>query len=267
MQAERPEAILRNELKAKLARDEVALSMTVRLVRSVEIARLARTCGYDSLYVDLEHNSFSLDSTSQICCAALSAGITPLVRVPASRPEYVGRALDGGAMGVIAPHVRCAADVEAVVRLAKYPPQGERSAGGLLPQLHYRRFPVAAAHAALNAATLVFAMLETRAALDEVDAIAAVDGLDLLLIGTNDLCAELGIAGQFDHPLVGQAYASAIAACRRHGKHVGIGGLGARPDLIAGFIAQGARYVSAGSDLDFLVSGAGGFVAELESGR
>ena len=86
MEAEPLDEILRNQVKAKLARDEVVVSMIVRLVRSVEIARIARTCGYDSLYVDLEHNSFSLDTTSQICCAALEVGLTPLVRVPASPP-------------------------------------------------------------------------------------------------------------------------------------------------------------------------------------
>lgn len=256
MEAEPLHEVLRNHVKTKLARDEVVVSMIVRLVRSVEIARIAKTCGYDSLYVDLEHNSFSLGSTSQICCAALEVGITPLVRVPASRPEYIGRALDGGALGVIAPHVSSAAEVEAVVRQARFPPAGERSAGGPLPHLGYRSFPAAAANAQLDAATMVVAMIESKPALDAVEAIAAVDGLDLLLIGTNDLCAACGITGQFDHPLVREAYARTLAACRRHGKHTGVGGLGSRPDLIEEFVSQGARYVSAGSDLTFLMTGA-----------
>jgi 2-keto-3-deoxy-L-rhamnonate aldolase RhmA len=106
--------ILRNNVKEKLARDEVVASMTVRLVRTVEIARIARTAGFDTLYVDLEHSSFSLDACGQICMAALEAGIAPFVRVPANTPEYIARVLEGGALGVIAPHLGSADEARAV---------------------------------------------------------------------------------------------------------------------------------------------------------
>src|SRR5471032_905359 len=98
--------IVWNNVKEKLARDEVVASMTVRLVRHIEIARIAKTAGFDTLYVDVEHSSFSLDTTGQICMAALAVGIAPFVRVPSTRPEHVSRALDAGALGVIAPHIR-----------------------------------------------------------------------------------------------------------------------------------------------------------------
>src|SRR5690349_8406279 len=139
--AERAGDILRNPVKDKLARGEVVASMTVRLVRGVEIASLAKTAGFDTLYVDVEHSSFSLETTSQICIAALTVGIAPFVRVPSIRPEHVSRALDGGALGVIAPHVCSAEEARAVVRAAKYAPLGERSAAGTLPHLQYRAFP------------------------------------------------------------------------------------------------------------------------------
>ena len=102
--------ILRNHVKEKLKRDEVVASRAVRLVRSTEIARIAATAGFDTLHVDVEHSSFSLEAASQICMAALAAGITPFVRVPASTPDYVSRALDGGALGVIVPHIGSAAE-------------------------------------------------------------------------------------------------------------------------------------------------------------
>ena len=130
--------ILRNHAKDKLARGEVVASMTVRLVRGIEIAHIAKTAGFDSLYVDMEHSSFSLETTGQICMAALAAGITPLVRVPGV--AEVSRVLDGGALGVIAPHVRSAAEARDYVTAAKFPPLGERSAAGPLPHLHYRCF-------------------------------------------------------------------------------------------------------------------------------
>ena len=107
--------ILRNRVKEKLARDELVSSMTVRLVRTIEIARIAATAGFDALYVDIEHNSFSLDATGQICMAALAVGITPLVRVPSI--EMIPRVLDGGALGIIAPHVRSPEDARNVAAM------------------------------------------------------------------------------------------------------------------------------------------------------
>lgn len=257
--------ILRNRVKEKLARDELVSSMTVRLVRTIEIAHIAATAGFDSLYVDIEHNSFSLDTTGQICIAALSVGITPLVRVPSI--EMIPRVLDGGALGIIAPHVRSPDDARNVVTMAKYAPHGQRSAAGNLPHLHYRNFPIAAANAAMNDATMVVVMIETVAALESVEAIAAVPGVDLLLIGTNDLTTEMGIAGQYDHPAVRDAYSKSMAACRKHGKHLGVGGLASRPDLAGQMVTLGARYVSTGTDLQFLLGAATAKAAEVAAMR
>jgi 4-hydroxy-2-oxoheptanedioate aldolase len=246
--------ILHNNVKEKLARDEVVVSMTVRLVRNVEIARIARTAGFDTLYVDLEHSSFSIDTCGQICMASLEAGVAPLVRVPANTPEYISRVLAGGALGVIAPHIRSADEAKAVVRAAKFPPLGERSNASGLPHLHFRAFPVAEAYAALNDATMVVVQFESAAALAQAEEIVAVDGVDMVLIGLNDLLADWGIPGEYDHPRVREAYAKTIAACRQRGKHCGVGGLATRPDLVAEFVKMGARYVSTGTDLAFLLS-------------
>ena len=245
--------ILRNTVKEKLARDEVVASMTVRLVRTVEIARIAHTAGFDALYVDLEHSSFSLETCAQICMAALEAGITPFVRVPANTPDYISRVLDAGALGVIAPHIRSAEDARAVIKAAKFPPLGERSAAGGLPHLHFRSFPVAEAYAALNDATMVVVQFESAAALAQAEQIIALDGIDMVLIGLNDLLGDLGIPGEYDHPRVREVYAQTIAACRKRNKHCGVGGLATRPDLAAEFVKMGARYVSTGTDLGFLV--------------
>jgi 4-hydroxy-2-oxoheptanedioate aldolase len=246
--------VLRNHMKERLSRGEVVSSITVRLVRGIEIARIAKTAGFDSLYVDMEHSSFSLETTGQICMAALAAGVTPLVRVPGV--AEVSRVLDAGALGVIAPHVRSAADARAYVTAAKFPPLGERSAAGPLPHLHYRSFPAAEADAALNDATLLMVQFESEDALAKADEIAAVEGVDMVMIGTNDLLADWGMAGQYEHPRVHEAYATTIAACRRHGKHVGVGGLASRPQLAAEFVRMGARYVSTGTDLGFLLAAA-----------
>jgi 2-keto-3-deoxy-L-rhamnonate aldolase RhmA len=104
-----------NSVKEKLQRGEVVASMTVRLVSGVEIVRLAKSAGFDSIYIDLEHSAFSIETTSQLCIMALEADLPAFVRVPANTPEYISRVLDGGALGVIAPGVRSAAEARTVV--------------------------------------------------------------------------------------------------------------------------------------------------------
>jgi hypothetical protein len=152
--------VLRNHVKEKLTRGEVVASMTVRLIRGIEIARIAKTAGFDSLYVDMEHSSFSLETMGQICIAALEVGITPFVRVPGLAD--VQRILDAGALGIIAPHVSSAAEARDYVKAAKYPPLGERSNAGNLPHLQYRSFPAAEAYAAIDAATMVIVRQASR---------------------------------------------------------------------------------------------------------
>jgi 4-hydroxy-2-oxoheptanedioate aldolase len=246
--------ILRNHMKEKLAANEVVASMTVRFSRSIEIAAVAKTAGFDTLYVDLEHNTLSIDTCCQICISAQQIGITPLVRVPANTPDYICRVLDGGAMGVITPHVRSAEEARAISELVKFPPLGQRSAGGALSHYQYRSLPMAETNSAMNDATSLVVMMETVAALENVEAIIATAGVDMLLIGSSDLCAEMGIAGQFDHPRLRDAFARSIEAAGKVGKHVGVGGLASRDDLMTQFVQMGARYVSTGTDLAFLVA-------------
>jgi 4-hydroxy-2-oxoheptanedioate aldolase len=206
------------------------------------------------IYIDLEHSTITLEATGQICLAALSAGVVPMVRVPANTPEYIQRVLDGGALGVIAPGIRSADEARAVVRATKFAPQGERGAGGALPHLEYRPFPTPEANAAINEATMVIVQLESAEAVNKAEEIAAVEGVDMVLIGVNDLLASMGLAGQFEHPKVRDAYARTIAARRKHGKHVGVGGLSTRPKLAAEFVAMGARMLSTETDIQFLLA-------------
>jgi 2-keto-3-deoxy-L-rhamnonate aldolase RhmA len=256
---------LRNTVKNKLARNELVTSMIIRLVRSVEVASIAHTAGFDSIYIDLEHSSISLDTAGQICMSCLPLGVTPLVRVPSTDPHYIARVMDSGALGIVAPHIETARDVEAIVRAVKFPPGGERPYAGASPQLHFRTLSTTDTYKILNDATMVVAMIESVGAVAAVDAIAAVPGVDILLIGTNDLCNSLGIPGQLDHESVRDAYRRAYDACRKHKKHLGIAGLSSRPALEEEYIKLGARYISVGSDVAFLLGAASSKVSQLRS--
>lgn len=159
-------------------------------------------------------------------------------------------------MGIIVPGVQSADEARTAVRAVKHAPVGERSLAGSPPQLHFRSFPADQTIRALDEASMVVAQIETRSGLDAVEEIAAVDGVDVLLVGANDLTLELGIAGQMDHPELHKAYLRVIEACRVNGKTAGVGGLGGRPDLIRQYLALGAGYVSTGNDISFLSAAA-----------
>lgn len=247
-----PAPLLPNHAKEKLARGETVYSMTVRLVRTVDIASIAYTAGFDSVYIDMEHSSFPLEAAGQICMACNHLGVTPLVRVPGLDPAFIARVMDSGAMGIIVPDVESADQARALVRAVKHAPLGERSLAGAAPQLHYRTFPADQVVRVLDEASMVVAMIESQAGLDAVEDIAAVDGVDMLLVGANDLSVELGIAGQMDHPKVHDAFLRVIKACQANGVSVGIGGLGGWPDLIRQYLDLGAGYVSTGNDISFL---------------
>lgn len=143
--------------------------------------------------------------------------------------------------------------VAAAVDAAKYPPHGNCGSASMLPQLMYRTVPQEIAHRVVEAATMVAVMIEDAEALDNVEAIAAVPGVDLLHIGTNDLTASMGIVGKHGDPSVIAAYARTIDAARKHGKYVGSGGLAGYPAIIAEVVRMGVRYVSTGVDRGFLL--------------
>lgn len=131
----------------------------------------------------MEHSTFDLDTTSQLCIAALYAGITPIVRSPTKEPFFVSRILDGGALGVIVPHIKSVQDAKDVVEAAKFQPIGKRSATSGMPHFQYKHLSAKQANPLCNQATLVIPMIETLEALELVDEIAAVPGVDSLLIG------------------------------------------------------------------------------------
>ncbi|KAI7139107.1 hypothetical protein KC352_g30110, partial [Hortaea werneckii] len=198
---------------------------------------------------------FDLDTAGQLCIAALYAGITPIVRSPSKDPFFVSRILDGGALGVIVPHIKTVQDAKDVVEAAKFHPVGKRSATSGLPHLQYKHVPAKQANPMCNAATLVMPMIETLEALEIVDEIAAVPGVDSLLIGTNDLTAEMDMPGDYDNDRLDAAYMKVANACKKANIFFGCGGLHSRLDLVEKFCGMGVNWVMAATDAP-LLSGA-----------
>ena len=248
-------SITPNHTKRQLGAGRLALGMGVRNARTVDIAAVAKTCDYDWLFIDMEHSSMDVDLAAQIAFASLAIGVTPIVRVPGKEHHHASRLLDTGAQGIVVPHVDTAAEAQRVVSHCKFPPVGHRSMAGAPPQMAFQARPALETARLVNEETLVIVMLETPAAIRNADSIAAVEGVDVLLIGTNDLCAEMDIHGQFGHADVQTAYAAVIAACRKHGKFAGMGGV-YEQTLMQKYIGMGMQFILSGSDLSFVIAGA-----------
>ena len=247
--------MLRNAARERLDAGELALGVILRQARTVDIAPIMQSCGYDWLFLDLEHNSMDLDTAVQIAVAALGAGIAPVARVPAGQLWLATRFLDGGGLGVVVPHVDTPDEAREIAQALRYPPLGHRSVAGGLPHFGYAKVGLAETCTAINAATLVVVMLETPTAVANAAAIAAVPGIDCLLIGTNDLAMELGIPGGFADERIAAAYQAVCHACRAHGKFAGVGGI-ADEALLRRYIGMGVRVVLPGSDLSFMARAA-----------
>jgi 2-keto-3-deoxy-L-rhamnonate aldolase RhmA len=244
-----------NHTKRQLAEGKIAIGMGLHQSRLVDIAAIGKTCGFDWLFIDMEHSGLDLGVATQIAGAALPVGITPIVRVPGKEHHHASRMLDGGAQGVVVPHVDSIEEARRVVSYCKYPPLGHRSLYGQQPQFAFKNLPIGDAMQMANDETLVVIMLESPEAVAQADEMAAVPGVDVLLVGTNDFCAESGIPGQYGHAKVEDAYRKVIAACRKHGKTPGMGGV-VDHALLEKYIGLGMRFILSGNDIGFLMAGA-----------
>ena len=211
-----------NRVKALLAAGKVPIGHMVWEFKTRGIATLVAGAGCDFLLYDMEHSGFDLDAIADLLAWTRGTDLTPIVRVPAIEYHFVARCLDAGALGIMFPNVKSAAEARLAVSMVKYPPQGRRGLGLGHAHTRYQAPADAAAYLAeANAQTLVIAQIESRSAVEEVEAIAAVDGVDVLWVGHFDLSAGLGITAQFGNPLFEEAIAATVAACRRHGKAAG----------------------------------------------
>jgi len=246
-----------NLAKQRLKEGRLALGLGLRQARTVDIASAAATCGFDWLFIDMEHNAMSVDTAAQIASAAPGMGVTPIVRVPGHEHYHATRLLDNGAQGIVAPHVDDAAQARRIAEACLYAPLGKRSIPGAQPQLAFKPIASAEATRLVNEQILVVVMLESPRAIENAEEIAAVPGVDVLLIGTSDLSFSYGLRGRQDDPQLLAAIDKVVKAGQKHGKPVGRPA--ATPEQAAAFREQGFSLFQLKTELGFMASGARDF--------
>ncbi|MFV8316034.1 HpcH/HpaI aldolase family protein [Mycobacterium sp. 23] len=246
---------MQGSLRDALKGDGLVLCLALLNSRTPDVPAIAAACGYDAVYVDLEHTSASLETAAMLCASAVGAGISGLVRVASHDPSVIARVLDGGAVGIIVPHVNSVEEAQAVVDAARFPPSGHRSISGPNAVSGYGERTATELAGLLERHTVVAVMVETPEAVEACDSIAAVRGIDMILLGPSDLTAEMGIHGQYENDHFHRAVESVAAACRQHGVALGVAGIRSL-DLLNRFVGLGLRFISAGTDVGMMTEAA-----------
>lgn len=236
--------------RERLRRGDLLIGLAAYVVRSVEILTVARTCGFDFLLVDTEHTAIGIADAATISVAAAAAGFPALVRVGGPDHPDLARMLDCGALGTVVPHVDSAEQARRVVERCRFAPVGRRSIPGPQAGLGFRLLPVGEMIPAVERETVLVAMVESRAGLEEAEAIASVSGIDAIMIGANDLADDLGHTGDLAHPEVLAGFRHVAEACRRKGLAFAVIGL---PEPLLASHAPDASLIVATNDINLLV--------------
>ena len=256
--------MLVNPVRARMEAGQASFGMTVRMGRSADIARVAKTTGHDFIFMDMQHSIFSTETLVHIAQTALAIGVACIVRVRGIDDPDVSVLLDNGVSGIVYPDVNTVEQARRAVEVCKFPPIGKRSVVGGYPHFDYRPVPLGESLPQLNALCLLVLMIETTEGLGNVEQIASVPGIDVLHVGSNDLLANMGKPGQFDDPAIVAAQDRVIAAAKAHGVFAGCGG---NRDVRrqAAAVRRGALFLTTQTDIGFLAAAAGQWTRELRA--
>jgi len=257
-------ALFFNPVKQRLAAGEFAAGMLIRLARSGDVVRIAKSAGHDFVFLDIQHAMYSRETIANMAQTALGCGVSLLVRVRSCRDPDISVMLDCGASGIVVPDVNTADDARQAVRVCKFAPIGRRSLMTGYPTFDYKPLPPAETIKTLNANTLVVCMIETVEGIANAEEIAAVPGVDVVFVGITDLLADMGKPGAFGDPEVMRAIERVLSAAKAHGKFCGAGG-DADPTRRLEFIRQGARFFVLSSDSSYLLAAATNAAKELRA--
>ncbi len=253
--------IKENRVKRILRDGGVAIGTMVSHVRTPSIAVMLKAAGFDYFFLDSEHGAFDLETIQDICLVAREAGIVPILRVPGTENDHLFRPLDVGVMGLLCPHVDSGEQARAIIRSAKYYPLGER--GMSLRNVHtgFRGGKGDEVTRRLNEETFIAAQVETAKAVENIEAIVAVEGIDAVYVGPNDLSQTVGVPGQIHHPEVTARIDRVIAACRRAGVAPGLHTYDL--ESAQGWLKKGIRLLGYSGDAAFIVDTGARIVTSL----
>lgn len=209
--------MLENRVKRIMRAGGLAIGTYVGGLADAQVVELIGHAGFDAAFIDLEHTVLDLHVVQNMVVAAERVGITPLVRTPGFDPAFILRLLDLGVQGIQVPHVNDAAGARAAVQAVRYPPLGDRGMAGASRATDFGKIPLRDHLEQSNREILLAVMVEDLPALDDIDAIASTEGVDVIAVGPSDMSRALGVAEESDHPKLRAAIDRVAQAVRKGG--------------------------------------------------
>ncbi len=251
-----------NRIKRALKRGEVVIGTMVSELRGPGLMTMLDTAGFDFVLIDMEHSTYSLETVGDMITAAKSTNLHTVVRTPGLSRLALQQPLDAGADGILVPQVDTVDEVRQIVAWTKYHPLGER--GMAMRRGHSNFAPVKAAeytqHA--NEETLVVVQIESKQAIEDIDNMVSVPGVDAAFIGPADLSQSYGMPGRSEDPVIMEGLMKFIAACNKHGVAPGIHVY--NMEKAKWWIDQGMRFIAFGNDISMIVDTGRAHTAELK---
>jgi 2-keto-3-deoxy-L-rhamnonate aldolase RhmA len=247
-----PSLIPVNYCKKLLKEGKPVIGTFVVEFRQPVVMQLLANAGFDFVLIDNEHGPFSIESIAELSRAAVHLGLTPIVRIPDITYPHIAQTMDVGAQGLMVPRITDASQVRTIIQMLHYPPGGERGNAMSRGLTQFRSGDVSTALIDIERETLLVIQVETLPAVSSIREILAVPGVDVALIGPNDLSIALGVPGETAHPKVQEAIRQTIEACQAAGVAPAIH----MPNLdqAAYWAMQGMRMISTGSEAAFIYS-------------
>jgi 2-keto-3-deoxy-L-rhamnonate aldolase RhmA len=244
----------KNALRQALQEGKTVFGTMLQEVRSPGVVEIMATAGFDFVFIDMEHGAFNLETVADHIKVARLAGLTPLVRVPDDEYHLIARVLDAGAQGIMVPRVESREQVQRIVPWTKFPGDGCRGCSTLKGHSDYQPQRLVEFTQQMNRENMLILQIERRAAVEDIDGLLSVPGVDAAILGPNDLALSLGIDEDMNHPLMLESIGKVVDACRRQGIPSGmhIGNLQALTE----WMAKGMRFIVYSTDLNFLLKGA-----------
>lgn len=209
-----------NPVRHALTAGQIPLGTLVMEFDTTAVARIAASCGADFVMFDMEHTGWSMERIRTLVATTRGTSVAPFVRIPSIDANFVGRALDVGALGIMVPAIETPEQARAFTRAARFPPAGERRFGLIYSDQQQATLGETCAH--FNEQVLLIGQIETTAGLENVDSIAATPGLDVLWLGPYDLTISLGFPNELEHPRYREGVRRMLEACTANGKVPGI---------------------------------------------
>jgi 2-keto-3-deoxy-L-rhamnonate aldolase RhmA len=256
-----PSIIPQNRLKHLLREGKSAIGTMLVEVRQVSVMQMLANAGLDFVIIDNEHGAFNIETISNLSRAARQVGVTPVVRVPEWSYAHIVQPLDSGAQAIMAPRITEPGQVKEILQMIKYPPLGRRGSVVARGHTDLKSGSIVDVMKDANEESMLVVQIETRQALENIEQILAVPGVDCALVGPTDLSVALGIPGKMTDPILVSAITSVVDACRRANVYPAIH----MNDLTLAshWASKGMKLVSFNSEVGMLTQAATGAVASI----